>query len=79
MSATSKRVLLLIALCVAAVAYAGSYHFIYGAGVNLYRLKKISWSLSETVINKDELEHLPVIFVRMHYPLLMAAMEAAQE
>lgn len=70
-----RQVAILIALIAVAVGVAGRYHFVYGAGRSLERLEKVSWSLSETVVNLDEVSGLPLIVVRIKYPLLLQALE----
>lgn len=79
MTAANRRIVALVALCCVAVWYAGSYHFIHGSQVEFQKLKKISWSLSETIINADEVAGTPLIVMRARYPLLLQSMEAAKE
>ena len=55
------------------VAYIGNYHVIYGGGIGMQKIEKVSWSLGETIINLDELRELPLIAVRIKYPLFLQA------
>lgn len=73
-----NRVLVLAVLLAVFVAFAGNFHFTYGAGRPLERLPKVSWSLSETVVNLDELEGLPAFVVAIKYPLLVQALRQAR-
>lgn len=71
--------IVLVLLLAAGVAYAGNYHFMYGSEWSPQKLAKVSWSLSETVINVDEVAHLPLIVARARYPLFLQAWERARE
>ncbi len=79
MEATAQTKLAILgALLAGLVVFAGNYHFTYGAGRPLEKLPKVSWSLSETVVNLDEVQGLPAIVVAARYPLLLQALEAAR-
>jgi hypothetical protein len=68
----------LVALgCAAAilVGYCGNYHFVYGSKVPFQKVTKVSWSLSEVLVNFDEVGGLPLIVARARYPLLLQALE----
>lgn len=71
--------IVLALLLAAGVGYAGNYHFMYGSQWSPQKLAKVSWSLSETVINVDEVAHLPLIVARARYPLFLQAWERAKE
>lgn len=73
------RPVVLVLLLIALVAFVGNYHFIYGSQVSPQKLSKVSWSLSETIINVDEVGHLPLIVARSKYPLFLQALEHARE
>lgn len=59
------------------LAYAGNFHFVYGNGVSMRKVEKISWSLSETVINVDEVKGTPPLLLRAKFPLFTQAAERA--
>jgi len=73
------RIVLFLALLAGLVGYAGNYHFMHGSTVSAQKLKKVSWSLSETFINVDEVGGLPMIVARARFPLFLQAIEAARE
>jgi|GEM_PF-2673282 len=73
-----NRVLVLAVLLLGFLAFAGNFHFTYGAGRPLERLPKVSWSLSETVVNLDEVQGLPAFAVALKYPLLVQALDRAR-
>lgn len=58
------------------VGYAGNFHFLHGSDIALRKIPKVSWSLSETFINADEVRRTPVGMLRVKYPLFVAAGEA---
>jgi len=65
-------------LCAAVVtvAAASNFHIVRGSNNHLGTfIPKVSWSLSETLINLDEVGNLPAIAARSQYPLFMAALE----
>lgn len=64
----------LVALVAAAVVAAGNYHFVYGSAQPLTAIKKVSWSLGETVVNRDEVDGLPPQEAARRYPLLRQAL-----
>lgn len=61
------------------VAYAGNFHFVYGTNLVLRKVDKVSWSLSETVINVDEVRGMPQIVARAKFPLFVQALEKGFE
>jgi hypothetical protein len=72
-----KRILLVVALVFVAISsltlVAMNYHFVTGSKVSGVRiLPKLSWPLSETLINEDAVMNMPMIAVRAQYPLYMA-------
>lgn len=58
------------------LGYAGNFHFVHGANITLRKVNKVSWSLSETLINADEVKATPVFLLRAKYPLFTQAAEA---
>lgn len=66
---------ILFILLVAFVAYAGNFHFLYGSGISVRKIPKVSWSLSETVVNADEIKGTPLLLLRARFPLLIQAVE----
>jgi hypothetical protein len=63
----------LACLVVAFLAYVGNYHFVHGSGIALRKIHKVSWSLSETFINADEVSATPPLLLRIKYPLFVQA------
>jgi hypothetical protein len=64
----------LVVLTLCFIAWAGGSHFVYGSPINgVERYEKVSWSISETVINADELNGTPVRLLHERYPLFMQA------
>lgn len=56
------------------LAWAGNYHFVYGTPISgIARFEKISWSLSETLLNADEMNGTPRALLHARYPLFMQA------
>jgi len=63
-----------------ALAVVGNYHFIHGStygGPPV--MPKLSWSLSETLINFDAVGNMPMIMARGNYPMFIAAWERRSE
>jgi curved DNA-binding protein CbpA len=56
----------------------GHVHVITGSSIERTVLGKVSWSLSETVVNSDALMKMPLIAARTQYPLTLLALERAQ-
>ena len=78
---TSNRILAVsIAGFLGALLYwAGTVHIVYGSGFSLpTSMQKISWSLSETLVNADEVEALPGVVARIRYPLFTASLIHAE-
>ena len=61
------------------LAYAGNFHFVHGSEIALRKIEKVSWSLSETYINADEVKATPVFLLRAKYPLFTQAAVNASE
>lgn len=57
------------AAVVALLWFLGAHHFVYGSRQSLTMESKVSWSLSETVVNLDEVKALPPMAARERYPL----------
>jgi hypothetical protein len=73
-SRTQRLALFLAVSAVAFTAWAGKYHFVYGTPISgLARFEKISWSLSETLLNADEMNGTPKALLHARYPLFMQA------
>ena len=70
-----KSIFISIFTCVVGIYLAGGQHFVYGSTVPIQMIKKLSWSLSETVINFDRVGNMPMIVARASYPMFLAAME----
>ena len=65
-----------LALLVAVfLGYAGNFHFVYGQNIVMRKVDKVSWSLSEIVVNLDEVNNLPAFVARARYPLFIEAMK----
>jgi len=73
----STKVGIFVALLLVFTAYVGNFHFVHGSNIALRKIEKVSWSLSETWINADEVRATPVFMLRLKYPLFVAAGEAA--
>lgn len=70
--ARATKYAIFAALAVFFLAYIGNFHFVHGSDIALRKIPKISWSLSETYINSDELKATPVLMLRAKYPLFTA-------
>lgn len=57
------------------VAYVGNYHWLYGRGIEMRKIPKVSWSISETLVNADEVKATPLILMPVKYPLFSQAAE----
>ncbi|MGC4075441.1 MAG: hypothetical protein QM702_00085 [Rubrivivax sp.] len=73
---TSRRPSLGFVVVVAAIALVvgGNYHFLHGSETGFVVLSKKSFSLSEVVVNTDELANMPMIMARSKYPMTLAAL-----
>lgn len=69
----STKAAVLAGLTLAFLAYIGNFHFVYGENITLRKVPKVSWSLSEMVINADAVRELPVFVLRINYPLFIQA------
>lgn len=77
MSSNYKMAAIAAALVTTFVAVVGNYHFIYGEDISLRKVPKVSWSLSETLINADEVKATPLGLLRTRFPLFTQAAERA--
>lgn len=59
------------------LAYGGRFHFVYGSRATTTKIPKVSWSLSETIINADEVAALPLYEQVRRYPLFFQAAREA--
>lgn len=60
---------------VSLVAWSANYHFIYGSDVSGIRVqKKLSPSLSETIVNLDAVGAMPMVVARAQYPLFIESL-----
>lgn len=57
------------------MAAAGNWHVVHGSDAPIRLVRKISWSLSELIVNTDQLGNMPMIFARSQYPLFLAVLE----
>lgn len=70
-----KKVIAGLVLALGALLFAANYHIIYGSdvsGINLQ--KKLSPSLSETIVNLDAVGGMPMLVARSQYPLFTEAL-----
>jgi hypothetical protein len=68
-----------LAAGVVAVVVAGNFHFVNGSLLGGFKvMPKVSWSLSETFVNSDQVGNLPGFMARSQYPLFLAALERKQ-
>jgi hypothetical protein len=75
MQTQSIKLLTLFVAWLVLAGYCGNYHFVYGRGVTLQKIQKVSWSLSETIINVDEVQGMPAILARARYPIFLQSMD----
>jgi hypothetical protein len=61
----------LAVLIVGFFAYTGNFHFIYGHGLTVRKIHKVSWSLSEMFIDAEELSATPPLLLPVKYPLFV--------
>ena len=67
-------------VCIAAaIAFLGNYHVVWGTLDRLHLEPKVSWSLSETFINTDEITGTPALLRSARFPLYFQALVAAEK
>jgi hypothetical protein len=65
-----------LAAAVISAVVAGNFHFVHGSKNPFGSIiPKVSWSLSETIVNFDAVGNMPGFMARGTYPLFMAAVE----
>ena len=70
-----KTLLSVCAGATALVTWAGNYHFLHGSQAPSSMIAKVSWSLSETIINTDTALGIPPYEAMSRYPLLLQAFQ----
>lgn len=75
----ARRAPWLIGAAGALLFASGFVHIVHGEALGFHVWRKVSWSLSETVVNSDVVANLPMFMARSQYPLLMGKLEQIRE